>query len=101
MTIPRGTTCFFFFFQAEDGIRDLYVTGVQTCALPICSRGGVDLEAQIRQLRAGRDSAQRKADNLGGIAVYHFQPSKSGYPVAPSLDETFEAQRLALDDLEE
>src|SRR5438874_8281089 len=24
-----------FFFQAEDGIRDLYVTGVQTCALPI------------------------------------------------------------------
>src|SRR2546430_3135177 len=28
----------FFFFQAEDGIRDLTVTGVQTCALPI-SRG--------------------------------------------------------------
>src|SRR5438874_5247269 len=27
----------FFFFQAEDGIRDLYVTGVQTCALPISS----------------------------------------------------------------
>src|SRR2546428_6239479 len=26
----------FFFFQAEDGIRDLIVTGVQTCALPIC-----------------------------------------------------------------
>src|SRR5438874_6692480 len=26
-----------FFFQAEDGIRDLYVTGVQTCALPISS----------------------------------------------------------------
>src|SRR5690349_23055028 len=25
----------YFFFQAEDGIRDLYVTGVQTCALPI------------------------------------------------------------------
>src|SRR6266496_5290705 len=29
---------FFFFFQAEDGIRDLYVTGVQTCALPISER---------------------------------------------------------------
>src|SRR5256884_170750 len=28
---------FFFFFQAEDGIRDVAVTGVQTCALPICS----------------------------------------------------------------
>src|SRR5437773_12031706 len=27
---------FFFFFQAEDGIRDRDVTGVQTCALPIC-----------------------------------------------------------------
>src|SRR5688572_28157955 len=27
---------YFFFFQAEDGIRDLTVTGVQTCALPIC-----------------------------------------------------------------
>src|SRR5690606_41046452 len=28
---------FFFFFQAEDGIRDFHVTGVQTCALPISS----------------------------------------------------------------
>src|SRR5436190_19548160 len=28
---------FFFFFQAEDGIRDHCVTGVQTCALPICA----------------------------------------------------------------
>src|SRR6266436_8515555 len=28
---------FFFFFQAEDGIRDVAVTGVQTCALPICA----------------------------------------------------------------
>src|SRR5258707_5477358 len=28
---------FFFFFQAEDGIRDIGVTGVQTCALPISS----------------------------------------------------------------
>src|SRR2546430_3502224 len=30
----------FFFFQAEDGIRDLTVTGVQTCALPISLKGG-------------------------------------------------------------
>src|SRR5688500_19671287 len=29
---------FFFFFQAEDGIRDYKVTGVQTCALPIFNR---------------------------------------------------------------
>src|SRR5690349_18588644 len=33
-TIP-ASTYFPFFFQAEDGIRALYVTGVQTCALPI------------------------------------------------------------------
>src|SRR2546430_5526082 len=31
----RGHWTDFFFFQAEDGIRDLTVTGVQTCALPI------------------------------------------------------------------
>src|SRR2546421_3646326 len=34
---------FFFFFQAEDGIRDLIVTGVQTCALPISHRERVRL----------------------------------------------------------
>src|SRR2546422_4492548 len=32
---------FFFFFQAEDGIRDVAVTGVQTCALPISHRAAV------------------------------------------------------------
>src|SRR5690606_27157438 len=36
-----GVVVFFFFFQAEDGIRDFHVTGVQTCALPILiSRAG-------------------------------------------------------------
>src|SRR5919107_1501101 len=34
--IAPGHGIFFFFFQAEDGIRDIGVTGVQTCALPIC-----------------------------------------------------------------
>src|SRR2546429_8198196 len=34
--IYDNTRVFFFFFQAEDGIRDVAVTGVQTCALPIC-----------------------------------------------------------------
>src|SRR5690606_7113197 len=33
----------FFFFQAEDGIRDFHVTGVQTCALPILNRMAVNL----------------------------------------------------------
>src|SRR2546429_1208845 len=37
--LQRAALClFFFFFQAEDGIRDVAVTGVQTCALPICQR---------------------------------------------------------------
>src|SRR2546430_3075565 len=35
----------FFFFQAEDGIRDLTVTGVQTCALPIYERDGDEVHA--------------------------------------------------------
>src|SRR2546430_13355688 len=38
------TFVLFFFFQAEDGIRDLTVTGVQTCALPIC---GVSADVQV------------------------------------------------------
>src|SRR5260370_10946818 len=40
----------FFFFQAEDGIRDSSVTGVQTCALPIC----LDLAAQnVEKIEGG------------------------------------------------
>src|SRR2546427_2064058 len=62
----------FFFFQAEDGIRDLTVTGVQTCALPIWFKphdGGLPVEwfePQCRQLRAEitRVFVQR-ADQLG------------------------------------
>src|SRR3989441_12544478 len=43
--------CSFFFFQAEDGIRDKLVTGVQTCALPISyssiSRGTISASGEI------------------------------------------------------
>src|SRR5256885_13087445 len=47
---------YFFFFQAEDGIRDYKVTGVQTCALPICQRPAV---ASIRSATcAANGSAQ-------------------------------------------
>src|SRR2546430_4722798 len=47
--------CLFFFFQAEDGIRDLTVTGVQTCALPICEgspekAGRVFLPGSLQQV---------------------------------------------------
>src|SRR2546430_7703221 len=44
----------FFFFQAEDGIRDLTVTGVQTCALPICTTTG----------QAGRHFHSRRYENI-------------------------------------
>src|SRR2546430_8633411 len=37
-----GVFLLFFFFQAEDGIRDLTVTGVQTCALPIYSKAAAN-----------------------------------------------------------
>src|SRR3989454_1935744 len=42
-------TYFFFFFQAEDGIRDYKVTGVQTCALPICRGRQAEDRHRIRQ----------------------------------------------------
>src|SRR5256886_13382472 len=40
-----GRWCFF--FQAEDGIRDLTVTGVQTCALPISPQVGGDARREL------------------------------------------------------
>src|SRR5260370_25588794 len=39
--------CFFFFFQAEDGIRDSSVTGVQTCALPIYAVAGLSIDQYL------------------------------------------------------
>src|SRR5260370_986600 len=47
---------FFFFFQAEDGIRDSSVTGVQTCALPIFRRCGYGYHQDYAVERAYRDS---------------------------------------------
>src|SRR2546427_8267720 len=64
---------FFFFFQAEDGIRDLTVTGVQTCALPISPKCGrhvpaVSSEGQrdggadaLPPARAGNQRAEPRA----------------------------------------
>src|ERR1039457_7715817 len=48
---------FFFFFQAEDGIRDYKVTGVQTCALPIyCSaRRGAEADRFVAFCRERAD----------------------------------------------
>src|SRR6266481_8116388 len=52
---------FFFFFQAEDGIRDGTVTGVQTCALPILINGmgdlQIDADARLPKLAANKGIA--------------------------------------------
>src|SRR2546430_6802470 len=55
---PNEGVCgfFCFFFQAEDGIRDLTVTGVQTCALPIWGVPAVDLAQQLT-VQSGQLSA--------------------------------------------
>src|SRR2546430_12891230 len=53
-----------FFFQAEDGIRDLTVTGVQTCALPISVRGAQP--AEIPGFAGGM-----KRWNFGGLRASH------------------------------
>src|SRR5207244_6497432 len=45
---------FTFFFQAEDGIRDDLVTGVQTCALPICNRRESEEELKEKKKRKTR-----------------------------------------------
>src|SRR5690606_39309716 len=50
-----------FFFQAEDGIRDFHVTGVQTCALPIYVRTGIQDDPQ-RQIPLGQ---------AAGIVVFY------------------------------
>src|SRR5699024_11239270 len=53
----RVSSSLFFFFQAEDGIRDRNVTGVQTCALPILGVGEVGYlitgAKNVRQSRVG------------------------------------------------
>src|SRR5688500_20255652 len=52
-------SCFVFFFQAEDGIRDYKVTGVQTCALPISGLADVlDAGHQVTDL-AGSELGDR------------------------------------------
>src|SRR2546430_487755 len=57
---------FFFFFQAEDGIRDLTVTGVQTCALPIsAARGGGQARGHRVQRRGERHGPERRERGAG------------------------------------
>src|SRR5260370_28161994 len=57
--------CLFFFFQAEDGIRDSSVTGVQTCALPIypCRR---HRRQELRFAHVFRDLRKNEKQESGG-----------------------------------
>src|SRR5690606_40757667 len=48
-----------FFFQAEDGIRDFHVTGVQTCALPIWRRGRRAITRPTRRARSAKGRGWR------------------------------------------
>src|SRR5256886_12090390 len=62
---PIDLVCFVFFFQAEDGIRDLTVTGVQTCALPICSSR---IDFNSRSLSNAALSASGSVNNSANFA---------------------------------
>src|SRR4030066_1407453 len=53
----------FFFFQAEDGIRDSSVTGVQTCALPICEFSKLGVKAEEEALVLYRKLIEEAAKN--------------------------------------
>src|SRR5580700_1570535 len=73
----------FFFFQAEDGIRDLYVTGVQTCALPISRRGSLRHAAshEYRPRRLDGDGARQYAARrhlASGTDDRHGRPANDG-----------------------
>src|SRR5712664_246527 len=90
---------FFFFFQAEDGIRDLIVTGVQTCALPIyrhrnaksrspcCSRDGLPIR---RHPRAGVWSRLRRR-RVGFVDRVAPRTSATGYQRAVGDDRALHA----------
>src|SRR5437762_9798808 len=78
--------CILFFFQAEDGIRDTSVTGVQTCALPISSRHrGPRGPARPGRSRArtearGARSEERRVGKecRSGWSRYHDKKSRIG-----------------------
>src|SRR5204863_4013673 len=79
---------YIFFFQAEDGIRDLYVTGVQTCALPIFSRekrGG--LEGGRPSSGAVEGCARRRTATFGAAALFSRDRSACSGRCHPRSEE--------------
>src|SRR5207245_4644441 len=83
-----------FFFQAEDGIRDATVTGVQTCALPIC------LPLRInREDTSGWYSSRRVAEDCSGFKVL-IEEGKDrilgAHVLGPHADELINVFALAM-----
>src|SRR5256886_5129913 len=82
----------FFFFQAEDGIRDLTVTGVQTCALPISTHLYALLSATMFDAQIGCWDAKEtywflrpwQADPLITVVAAVGKPNHPAYPSGPS-----------------
>src|SRR5205085_7999221 len=69
-----------FFFQAEDGIRDLTVTGVQTCALPISPRGSVTISPQSRDEAVSVPGTVTYLTPRPGASEGTWTPSTSSTP---------------------
>src|SRR2546429_8251146 len=76
---------FFFFFQAEDGIRDVAVTGVQTCALPISA--GDSAGESVRVLGFGSDRAHRGRRTHHGRAAGRVPGAARVSPPRHARDE--------------
>src|SRR5205809_1799756 len=67
-----------FFFQAEDGIRDVAVTGVQTCALPIYTRMAISLRLATNSLRMG--AGVGSSGMVDGLSVMIQQSAQVARP---------------------
>src|SRR5204862_4429100 len=66
-----------FFFQAEDGIRDLYVTGVQTCALPIWQESSF-ISEQFKNLKVHlTEASSTNASRVFTVSSPDAQDGKS------------------------
>src|SRR5690606_40887621 len=63
----------YFFFQAEDGIRDFHVTGVQTCALPISAAGGGGAAGAAKGLCHAAPRLCAVAPETGSGAAGHYR----------------------------
>src|SRR2546430_6525675 len=80
--------CFFFFFQAEDGIRDLTVTGVQTCALPIFAQAFAATSSSPSP--SSGSPAKIVAQSRSGSSFIRSVTNSHAYSTAPSLKRSEE-----------